>query len=119
MKQDLTQLKESAIPNNRSKEKIEHEKALKVLEEAKKIPRVVVFLKPGESEFTRKLNKKNSEKNPDLFATKEAAEYLGLSLNSFNVRKKKYKIPFTIENNRRVYKKITLDKHIKEYPKLK
>lgn len=119
MKQDLTQLKESAIPNTRSKEKLEHEKALKVLEEAKKIPRKVVFLKPGESEFTRKMNKKNSEKNPDLFTTKEAAEYLKLSLNAFNARKKKHKIPFTIENDKRVFKKSILDIHIKEHPKLK
>lgn len=50
----LNELKESFIPNTRTKEKIEHEKAIQVLENAKKIKRNVVFLKQGEGEFTRK-----------------------------------------------------------------
>lgn len=53
-KKDLSQLKESAVPNTRSKEKVEHEKAIQVLENAKKIKRKVVFVKQGEGEFTRK-----------------------------------------------------------------
>lgn len=115
-KQDLSQLKETLIPNTRSKEKIEHEKALKVLEEAKKIPRKVVFVKRGESEFTRNLNKKEIVNDPELLSAKEAAKYIGLGVNAFNVRKNRYKIPYEKLGQKHLYKKSILDAHIQKHP---
>lgn len=53
-KKDLTLLKNANIEGSWSQKSIEHEKAIQVLENAKKIKRNVVFLKQGEGEFTRK-----------------------------------------------------------------
>jgi hypothetical protein len=53
-KKDLTLPKNAHVEGSMSQKSIEHEKAIQVLENAKKIKRKVVFLKQGEGEFTRK-----------------------------------------------------------------
>ena len=61
-KKDLTLPKNAHVEGSRSQKSIEHEKAIQVLENAKKLKRKVVFVKQGEGEFTRK--KSNYEHLP-------------------------------------------------------
>lgn len=104
-------------PNSRSKEKVEHEKALKalkVLEETKKKKHGPArFAKIGESEFSRELAQLRAKKPDltDLFSIKESAEYLGIRTDSFSQRSRKYNLPFEKIRGKKYFKQETLDEH--------
>lgn len=112
-KLEASELIESAIPNSRSKEKIEHEKAIQVLEEAKKIKRVARFAKKGESEFSRSLQQSGEKQNyENMYDMKDAAEYLEIRETTFATRSRRFKIPFEKIRSKKFFKKEDLDKHL-------
>lgn len=91
-KKDLTITSDNNSVGSRSAKIKEHEKALEVLDKAKRIPRKVVFLKQGESEFTRNLQK--VENTEEMLSSMEAASFLGITYHTFAVRQTKKHLPF-------------------------
>lgn len=113
-KKDITVTSETNHIHSRSQQKIEHEKALEVLERAKSIPRKVVFLKQGEGQFSRELRKEDNTE--EMLISKDAATYLLLSYNTFTRRQKKIKIPYVKKNGNNKYFKISdLDNYQTKY----
>ncbi|KPE51002.1 hypothetical protein [Chryseobacterium indologenes] len=104
-KKDITITRDVNHICSRSQKKVEHEKALEVLAKAKQIPRKVVFLKQGESKFSRELTKQ--EDTSDMLSSKDAAVYLCLSYNAFTRRQSKSKIPCVKKNGNKKYFKIS------------
>jgi len=108
-KKDLTITSENNSVGSRSSKIKEHERALEVLAEAKKIPRKVIFLKQGESEFSRELNQ--IDDTTGMLNSKDAACYLHLSYNAFSRKQTNIKIPCIKRNRNSKYFKISdLDK---------
>lgn len=104
-KKDLTITSDNNSVGSRSAKIKEHEKALEVLARAKQIPRKVVFIKQGESEFSREL--KNQENTSGMLSSKDAAIYLHLTYNSFSRRQSKTKIPCVKKNGNKKYFKVS------------
>lgn len=100
-------------PNSRSKEKVEHEKAIIVLAETKKLKRTARFAKQGESEFSRELesNKNKSAEIEGLYNVVESANYLEIKPAAFSQRAIKHKLPFQKINKKKYYTSETLDFH--------
>lgn len=100
-KKDLTITSDNNSVGSRSAKIREHEKALEVLEKAKLIPRKVVFLKQGESEFTREFRK--VENTEEMLSSIEAATFLGLTYHTFAVRQTKKHLPFVKKNGNKKF----------------
>lgn len=110
---DPSELGEIAIPNSRSRKKVEHKDAISALDHAKSMKRKGRFAKQGESEFSRELAKLRESKPDltDLFSIKESAEYLGIRNDSFSQRSRKYELPFEKIRGKKYFKQETLDDH--------
>lgn len=107
---DLTQTKEANTINTRSAKKIQHEKAIEVLDKAKRLNRKVVFLKQGECQYSRELKFDDSQE--DLLISRSAAAYLMISYSAFSRRLIKLKIPFIKKRgNNKFYRISDLDKY--------
>lgn len=104
-KKDLTITSDNNAVGSRSAKIKEHEKALEVLAKAKQIPRKVVFLKQGDSEFSREL--KEQVNTSEMLSSRDAAAYLQIAYNSFTRRQSKTKIPSVKKNGNKKYFKIS------------
>lgn len=100
-KKDLTITSDNNSVGSRSAKIKEHERALEVLARAKQIPRKVVFLKQGESEFSRSLKK--AENTEEMLSSMEAASFLGLTYHTFAVRQTKKHLPFVKKNGNKKF----------------
>lgn len=61
-----------------------------------------------------------TEKTDGLLTTAEAAKYINMQIESFQHRKKKFNIPYTLKNKRnRMYTKEDLDQHLIDHPRRK
>jgi hypothetical protein len=98
------------IPHNivsEAAKRAERQKAIKVLEKAKLIPRKAVFLKQGECQFSRELKK--DEQTSMMLISRDAAAYLNVSYQKFSRR---IKIPFVKKKGNNKYFRISdLDKY--------
>lgn len=104
-KKDINITSDINSVGSRSKRIVEHEKALEVLEMAKKIPRKVVFVKQGEGEFTRSLER--FENQEEMLSTQDAAAYLMISYYTFAHRVTKTNIPFQKKKGNKKFFKIS------------
>lgn len=108
-KRDLTKTKEANTINSRSARKTEHEKAISNLEKAKKLNRKTVFLKQGEGEYSKSLQK--SDDQEEMFSTRDAAKHLGMPYHSFARLQTKLKLPFIKKRNAKFFKVSDLEKY--------
>jgi hypothetical protein len=104
-KKDIITTSEGNKVGSRTAKDKAHKDAVKALEKAKSIPRKAVFLKQGESQFSRELNK--IDDSAGMLNSKDAAIYLNLSYNTFSRRQSKTKIPFVKRHGNKKYFKIS------------
>jgi hypothetical protein len=112
-KLDKKELKESQIPNSRSRKKKEHKDAQAALEYAKKIIVNTFLAKQGDCQFSRML-KKNKKAEIDLegfYNSKDAAAYLNLGHPTFYNRAKVFNLPFKLIGKKKYFSQETLDDH--------
>lgn len=112
---DKSQLKESQVPNSRSRKKVEHKNAQKALEDAKKRESHTFFVKQGDCQFSRKLKivKIEDPETEKLYNVQEAAVYLGLIHPTFYRRSIVHNLQFTLISGRKYFSQEILDDHKK------